>query len=241
MRHGKATLKIMAWTLAILMPTVTGCSAPEKSNSSGLTSSAESTQPHVANESTSPQVASPSAVRTYDIPRFAANSPFDTKYESPVPEKGKRLWARSYLWEKAPEFVAEKWLTDEPETEGKYLLIEFWATWCRQCRLAAPKLNELHRKFGNELVIIGISDEREEIVRRLEEPAMDFYIAIDTQARMKERMGVFGIPHTIIVEPGGYVVWEGFPLLKGHELTEQVVGKILEVGKNRRTESGNSP
>ena len=240
MRHGKTTLKIMAWTLAILIPIVTGCSAPEKSGSD-LTNSAESTQPHIANETTNSQVASPSAVRTYDIPRFAANSPFDAKYESPVPEKGKRLWARSYLWEKSPEFVVGKWLTDKPEIEGKYLLIEFWATWCRQCRLAAPKLNELHREFGKELVIVGISDETEEVVRRLKEPSMDFYIAIDTQARMKEKMGVFGIPHAIIVEPDGYVVWEGFPLLKGHELTEQVVEKILDVGKNRRTESGNSP
>ena len=231
MRHGKATVEIMARTLAILMPIVTGCSAPEESGPN-LTSSAEST---------SPQVASPSAVKTYDIPRFAANSPFDTRYESPVPEEEKRLWARSYLWEKAPELVVGKWLTDEPETEGKYLLIEFWATWCRQCRLAAPRLNELHRKFGNELVIIGVSDEREEVVRGLKEPAMDFHIAIDTQARMKEKMGVFGIPHAIIVEPDGYVVWEGFPLLKGHELTEQVIEKILEVGKNRRKESGNSP
>ena len=137
--------------------------------------------------------------------------------------------------------VVEKWLTDEPKTDGKYLLIEFWATWCRQCRLAAPKLNELHRKFGDELVIIGISDETEEVVRGLEEPVMDFYIAIDTQARMKEKMGVFGIPHAIIVEPGGHVVWEGFPLLKGHELTEQVVRKILEVGKDRRSAVGVGP
>ncbi len=64
---------------------------------------------------------------------------------------------------------------------------------------------------------------------------------IDTQARMKEKMGVFGIPYAIIVEPDGYVVWEGFPLLKGHELTEQVVERILEVGRNRRTAVGNSP
>jgi len=147
MRRSKASCGIMARTLAILMPIVAGCSAPEKSGSE-LTSPAEST---------GPQVASPSTVRTYDLRRFAADSPFDTKYESPVPEKAKRLWARSYLWEKAPELVVGKWLTDKPETEGKYLLIEFWATWCRQCRLATPRLNELHRRFGSELVIIGIS------------------------------------------------------------------------------------
>ena len=158
-----------------------------------------------------------------------------------MPQKRKRLWARSFLWERAPDLVVEKWLTDEPETAGKYLLIEFWATWCRQCRLAAPKLNELHRKFGDELVVIGISDETEQVVRRLEEPAMEFHLAIDTQARTKEKMGVFGIPHAIIVEPGGYVIWEGFPLLKEHELTEQVVERILDVGRNRRAAAGAGP
>ncbi|MHC4628616.1 MAG: TlpA family protein disulfide reductase, partial [Planctomycetota bacterium] len=220
MGRSKAAFRIMAWTLTILMPIVTGCSAPEEQGSD-LKSSVEST---------SLEVASPSAARTYDLRRFAANSPFDTKYESPVPEKAKRLWARSFLWEKAPELVVGKWLTDKPETKGKHLLIEFWATWCRQCRLAAPRLNELHRKFGGELVIIGISDESEQVVRSLKEPTMDFHIAIDTQGRMKEKMGVFGIPHVIIVEPEGHVVWEGFPLLEGHELTEQVVEKILKVG-----------
>ncbi len=65
-------------------------------------------------------------------------------------------------------------------------------------------------------------------------------LAIDTQVRMKEKIGVFEIPHVIIVEPGGYVVWEGFPLLKENELTGQVVEKILGVGRNRRTAVGSS-
>jgi hypothetical protein len=54
---------------------------------------------------------------------------------------------------------------------------------------------------------------------------------------MKNDLGVFGIPHCIIIEPDGYVVWEGFPLLKGHELTEEVVEKILEAGKKRQPKS----
>ncbi len=224
MKTGTRNLRISVW----MTTTATGLAL------AGCNARQEPTQQPVE------EAATPSTVRTYDIPRFAANSPFETKCESPVPEKEKRLWARSYLWEKAPDLVVEKWLGDEPETEGKYLLIEFWATWCRQCRLAGPKLNELHGKFGKDLVIIGISDEAEQVVRRLEEPTMEFNLAIDTQGRMKEKMGVFGIPHAIIVEPGGYVVWEGFPLLEGHELTEQTVRKILEVGRKRQAAVGSS-
>lgn len=177
------------------------------------------------------------AAESGKIPRFAINSPFNVEYKSPVPEKGKRLWARSFLWEKAPDLVVEKWLTEKPETAGKYTLIEFWATWCSQCKLSIPKLNQIHRKFGAELVVIAISDQKEEDVRKFDEQKIDYFSAIDTHARMKEKLGVFGIPHVIIVEPGGYVVWEGFPLLKGYELTEEVVEKIISVRANKQPDT----
>lgn len=172
-----------------------------------------------------------------EIPRFAVNSPFKEKYKSPLPQKGKRLWARSFLWEKAPDLVVEKWLTDKPDTAGRYTLIEFWATWCGPCRLSVPKLNQLHRKFGDELVIIAISNQKDEDVRKFKEQKIEYYSAIDTQARMKDKLGVYGIPHVIIVEPNGYVVWEGFPLLKDYELTEEVVEKILSVGRNKQSDT----
>jgi len=170
-----------------------------------------------------------------EIPRFAANSPFAVDYKTPIPEESKRLWARSCLWEKAPDFVVEKWLTEKPQRKGKYLLIEFWATWCSQCRRAVPLLNELHEKYKDRLAVIGISDENEQVVRRFGKPKIEYNIAIDTQSRMKKELDVTGIPHVIIVEPGGYVVWEGFPLLKGHELTDEVVGRILAAGEKAKT------
>lgn len=188
------------------------------------------------------------STKTDDIPRFATNSPFDVNFTSPVPEKEKRLWARSCLWEKAPDFVVEKWLGEKPDTTGpfisgdgspedamgKYVLLEFWATWCSQCRRAVPFLNQLHEKFKEYLLVIGISNEKEETVRKLTQPKIEYYVAIDTQARMKNQLGVYGIPHILIVEPGGYVVWEGFPFLRGYELTEEVVEKIISVGRKSK-------
>jgi thiol-disulfide isomerase/thioredoxin len=169
-----------------------------------------------------------------EIPRFAANSPFDADYQAPVVQEGKRLWARSFRWERAPELVVEKWLGEQPRIEGKYVLIEFWATWCGPCRRSIPLLNGFHQKYGDELTVIGISDETEEQVLAMEQPKIEFYRAIDTQARMKDALGVFGIPHAILLEPEGYVIWEGFPLLEGHRLTDEVIEKILEVGRKQK-------
>ncbi len=169
-----------------------------------------------------------------DIPRFAENSPFDADYAPPVVKEGKLLWARSFLWAKPPELVVEKWMTDEPDTKGKYVLLEFWATWCPPCRRTIPLLNELHAKFRDELVVIGVCEETEEDIRRLTEPRIEYPLAIDTQKRTKDAMGVEGIPHIVLLEPDGYVVWEGFPLLQGYELTPALVDKILSVGRAQK-------
>lgn len=169
-----------------------------------------------------------------DIPRFAAGSPFATDYQPPVVKEGKRLWARSCLWAEAPKLVVETWLSAKPETAGKYVLVEFWATWCGPSRRSIALLNRFHERFGRELAVIAVSDETEAAVRQLKDPRVTCYSAIDTQARMKDELGVFGIPHVIVIEPGGFVVWEGFPLLPGHELTEQTIEKIRAVGRKKK-------
>jgi cytochrome c biogenesis protein CcmG, thiol:disulfide interchange protein DsbE len=142
-------------------------------------------------------------------------------------EPAKKLWAKSVLGQKAPELVVEKWLTAEPDTKGKFVLIDFWATWCGPCRRAIPELNKFQKQFGDKLVVIGISDEKEEVVRKMASPAVEYASAIDTQGRMKKQLEVKGIPHVIVMDPQGVVRWEGYPLLEGFELTEGVIEDLL--------------
>ncbi len=139
----------------------------------------------------------------------------------------KKLWAKSLLNQKAPKFEAEKWLSTPPNCQGKFVLIDFWATWCGPCRKAIPELNAIHKKFGEKLIVIGLSDEPEKTVKKMSEPRIEYYSAIDTQARMKKAIEVKGIPHVIILDPAGIVRWEGYPLLTGYKLTEDAVAEVL--------------
>jgi cytochrome c biogenesis protein CcmG/thiol:disulfide interchange protein DsbE len=145
-----------------------------------------------------------------------------------VSAEPKQIWSKSYLNQKAPQLVIEKWLTAAPEFKGKFLLIDFWATWCAPCRKAIPELNRFHKKFGDKLVIIGLSREEEAVVRKMKEPEIDYFLAMDRAGRLQNEMQVKGIPHCILVDPKGIVRWEGLPLLPGHELTEEVVRDIID-------------
>ena len=140
----------------------------------------------------------------------------------------KKLWAKSFINKKAPEIVVEKWLTDKPEINGKFVLIDFWATWCGPCKKAIPELNEFHHKFKDKLVVIGISVEPKGKVKKMKNPKMEYYSAIDTKERLQSIYEVQGIPHCVIIDPNGIVVWEGWPQQKGFELTEETINNLIK-------------
>ena len=66
----------------------------------------------------------------------------------------KILKAKSFLNKKAPRLEVGKWLTDVPDMEGKFVLIEFWGPSCGPCRASIPTLNEFSKKFKDKLVVM---------------------------------------------------------------------------------------
>jgi thiol-disulfide isomerase/thioredoxin len=136
-----------------------------------------------------------------------------------------QLHAKSFLHHAAPPLIVAKWLNGAPDTKGKFILVDFWATWCPPCREAITGLNRLHGKFKDKVVVIGLSDESEEDVHKLKAPKIDYWEAIDPEGRTKNFTGVRGIPHAMLIDPDGVVRFEGMPFyLNENSLARLIAG-----------------
>jgi cytochrome c biogenesis protein CcmG, thiol:disulfide interchange protein DsbE len=135
------------------------------------------------------------------------------------------IYARSFANQPAPPVAVDNWITPAPDTLGKFVLIEFWATWCEPCRAAVGHLDALQANYRDKLVVIGISAETESIVRECYEKnpptpigshvlnwaPIRYSVATDTREQMKQSVGVTGIPHAMLIDPSGIVRFEGMP------------------------------
>ena len=92
--------------------------------------------------------------------------------------------------------------------QGKYILLNFWATWCAPCRKEMPMLSALQGEFGGErFEVLTLATGRNSpagIVKFFDEAGINnLPLHTDPKQALAREMGVFGLPISIILNPEG--------------------------------------
>ncbi len=103
---------------------------------------------------------------------------------------------------------------------GKWVLVNFWATWCPPCLEEIPDLIALHEDKANDLVVIGIALEYRnprQVLEFAEQQMISYPVVLGNPALAAQIGPVRGLPMTYLYDPQGRLVAQHLgPLTRAH-------------------------
>ncbi|RFZ81233.1 AhpC/TSA family protein [Mucilaginibacter terrenus] len=134
---------------------------------------------------------------------------------------------RSALGTTAPNFLlpdAKGQLTSLQDYRGKYVLIDFWASWCLPCRQENPNVKAAFERFKNKnftVLSLSIDDSgaRKSWLKAISEDGLPWPQLLDATKKVHDSYGVTYIPANFLIDPNGKIIAKN---LKDTALTDKL-------------------
>ena len=116
--------------------------------------------------------------------------------------------------------------------KGKYVLIDFWASWCGPCRRESPILVKAYEQYKDKnftIFSVSLDNNKEKWLAAIQADGLNWQAHGSSLSSwncpVARRYNVSSIPHSLLIDPQGNVIAIG---LRGENLLiklEQILGK----------------
>ena len=115
------------------------------------------------------------------------------------------------------------------QLKGRVAVINFWASWCVECRKEAPGLEATYRKYKDRgVVFLGVDylDTETAALAYLREYDTTYPVGVDLQEKIARAYRITGVPETFVVDKDGIVRYVAVQRVSEAEL-ETVLEPLL--------------
>ena len=115
-------------------------------------------------------------------------------------------------WIEAHDFAGEMMdakTVNLKDYRGRFVLLNFWATWCSPCLKEMPDLEKAYLQMGQEKMVVlavGMGESVEKIKAFFDKYGFSFPLLADNKMEITKLYGVRNIPVTYLIDPDGIVL-----------------------------------
>ncbi|WP_083663578.1 TlpA family protein disulfide reductase [Sphingobacterium sp. B29] len=108
---------------------------------------------------------------------------------------------------------------------GKYVLVDFWASWCAPCRRENPNLVKAYQKYrgkGFEIIGISLDENKEEWLKAIRNDGLKWTQLSDLKSfknSVAQQLSIQAVPDNFLIDPNGVILAKG---LRGDDLSKEL-------------------
>jgi thiol-disulfide isomerase/thioredoxin len=94
--------------------------------------------------------------------------------------------------------------------KGKFVVLDFWGTWCGYCIKGIPRMKEYHSKYQDKIEFVSVAcrDNKQTWLKAIAKYDLNWINLLAENEEITDKYGVEGYPTKIIIDKEGKIAWK---------------------------------